>query len=282
MNIPVLGALFKSRDYINRQTELMVLVTPYIVRAVAQKDLSRPDDGYADAPRTPRPRCSAASTGSTACPARTIRARTAPAAPIAAMSASSWIESGDKERSMHNPMLTDLRRVKRLAIRGSRSPDSPQPWRAARPPSSTRPPAGRFPERAGHAIRSPSRSKKTLMAFVGTGRGRLTAHAARRGAVVCEELAARRRWRRADRPARRQPEANARPPTPLQEARCRSWPRPASESNSGIGNRPHQAGGEKDPPLRFSFPQMVAEAGPCGTWPDDVGPSYDPKHYENR
>jgi pilus assembly protein CpaC len=49
MNLPVLGALFKSRDYINRQTELMVLVTPYVVRAVAQKDLSRPDDGYADA-----------------------------------------------------------------------------------------------------------------------------------------------------------------------------------------------------------------------------------------
>ena len=49
MNLPVLGALFKSRDFVNRQTELMVLVTPYIVRAVAQKDLSRPDDGYADA-----------------------------------------------------------------------------------------------------------------------------------------------------------------------------------------------------------------------------------------
>ena len=27
----------------------MVIVTPYIVRAVAQKDLSRPDDGFADA-----------------------------------------------------------------------------------------------------------------------------------------------------------------------------------------------------------------------------------------
>jgi pilus assembly protein CpaC len=49
MNIPVLGALFKSRDYINRQTELMVMVTPYVVRAVAQKDLSRPDEGFADA-----------------------------------------------------------------------------------------------------------------------------------------------------------------------------------------------------------------------------------------
>jgi pilus assembly protein CpaC len=48
MQLPILGSLFKSRDYLNRQTELMILVTPYIVRAVAQKDLSRPDDGYAD------------------------------------------------------------------------------------------------------------------------------------------------------------------------------------------------------------------------------------------
>jgi pilus assembly protein CpaC len=48
MQLPVLGALFRSRDYINHQTELMVLVTPYIVRAVAQKQLSRPDDGFAD------------------------------------------------------------------------------------------------------------------------------------------------------------------------------------------------------------------------------------------
>jgi pilus assembly protein CpaC len=45
--LPVLGALFRSRDYVNNQTELMVLVTPLIVRAVAQKDLSRPDDGFA-------------------------------------------------------------------------------------------------------------------------------------------------------------------------------------------------------------------------------------------
>ncbi len=47
--LPVLGTLFRSRDYINRNSELMVLVTPYVVRAVAQKDLSRPDDGFADA-----------------------------------------------------------------------------------------------------------------------------------------------------------------------------------------------------------------------------------------
>jgi pilus assembly protein CpaC len=47
--LPILGSLFRSRDFLNNQTELMVLVTPYIVRAVAQKDLSRPDDGFAAA-----------------------------------------------------------------------------------------------------------------------------------------------------------------------------------------------------------------------------------------
>ena len=45
----ILGALFRSRDFVSNQTELMVIVTPYIVRAVAPKDLSRPDDGFAAA-----------------------------------------------------------------------------------------------------------------------------------------------------------------------------------------------------------------------------------------
>jgi pilus assembly protein CpaC len=47
--VPILGGLFRSQDFVNNETELMVLVTPYIVRAVAQKDLSRPDDGFAPA-----------------------------------------------------------------------------------------------------------------------------------------------------------------------------------------------------------------------------------------
>src|SRR6202521_6091321 len=47
--LPVLGTLFRSQDFVNNETELMVLVTPYVVRAVAQKDLSRPDDGFANA-----------------------------------------------------------------------------------------------------------------------------------------------------------------------------------------------------------------------------------------
>jgi pilus assembly protein CpaC len=47
--LPILGGLFRSQDYVNHETELMVIVTPYVVRAVAQKELSRPDDGFAPA-----------------------------------------------------------------------------------------------------------------------------------------------------------------------------------------------------------------------------------------
>jgi pilus assembly protein CpaC len=48
MQVPILGTLFKSRDYLNHQTELAVIVTPYVVRATSQAKLSRPDDGFAD------------------------------------------------------------------------------------------------------------------------------------------------------------------------------------------------------------------------------------------
>jgi pilus assembly protein CpaC len=42
--LPVLGALFRSRDYTQNQTELVVIVTPYLVGSVAEKQLSMPDD----------------------------------------------------------------------------------------------------------------------------------------------------------------------------------------------------------------------------------------------
>jgi pilus assembly protein CpaD len=52
--------------------------------------------------------------------------------------------------------------------------------------------------------------------------------------------------------------------------------------NRGIGIRPYQAHDNRLAPLRLSYPIVKATAGPCGLWPDDLGPSYDPKHYENR
>lgn len=49
MAVPILGQLFRSRDYQRNETELMIVVTPYLAKAVAQKDLSLPTDGFADA-----------------------------------------------------------------------------------------------------------------------------------------------------------------------------------------------------------------------------------------
>jgi pilus assembly protein CpaC len=49
MNIPILGSLFRSRDYQRQETELMMIVTPYIARPVAPSALARPDDGFIDA-----------------------------------------------------------------------------------------------------------------------------------------------------------------------------------------------------------------------------------------
>ncbi len=43
MQIPILGALFKSRDFLRDQTELTVFVTPYVVRPIARNKVVRPD-----------------------------------------------------------------------------------------------------------------------------------------------------------------------------------------------------------------------------------------------
>lgn len=46
-DLPVLGTLFRSRDFISGQTELAVIVTPYLVNAVGEKDLATPADRLA-------------------------------------------------------------------------------------------------------------------------------------------------------------------------------------------------------------------------------------------
>ncbi len=42
--IPVLGTLFRSRDFVRNETELVIIATPYLVRPVARNKLARPDD----------------------------------------------------------------------------------------------------------------------------------------------------------------------------------------------------------------------------------------------
>jgi pilus assembly protein CpaD len=34
--------------------------------------------------------------------------------------------------------------------------------------------------------------------------------------------------------------------------------------------------------IRLNYPRMAAQAGPCGLWPDDLGPTADPAHNHNR
>jgi pilus assembly protein CpaC len=48
MNLPVLGTLFRSRDYQRKETELMILVTPYIAKPMDPAQVKRPDDGFVD------------------------------------------------------------------------------------------------------------------------------------------------------------------------------------------------------------------------------------------
>jgi pilus assembly protein CpaC len=48
LNLPILGALFRSRDYQRDETELMVIVTPYITKPVNPQAYAKPDDGFAD------------------------------------------------------------------------------------------------------------------------------------------------------------------------------------------------------------------------------------------
>ena len=46
-NLPVLGALFRSNDYQRKESELVILVTPYIATHGPKSEFARPDGGYA-------------------------------------------------------------------------------------------------------------------------------------------------------------------------------------------------------------------------------------------
>ncbi len=48
-DVPVLGPLFRSRDFQDNETELVVIVTPYLVDATSRDELVLPTDGYAPA-----------------------------------------------------------------------------------------------------------------------------------------------------------------------------------------------------------------------------------------
>jgi len=134
--------------------------------------------------------------------------------------------------------------------------------------------SGTYRERHPIALKE---GKKTLVLFVGAGRGGLSPM------QRAEVLAFAQNWKReatggvmVERPVGG---ANDRAANDtLKEAL--SIIVQAGVPNSGIGVRPYHAG-ERNATLRLHYPLMVATAGPCGLWPDDLGPSYDTKHFEN-
>jgi len=120
--------------------------------------------------------------------------------------------------------------------------------------------------------------KKTLVLFVGSGRGGLSPQ------QRAEVLAFAQSWKRdatggvtIDRPVGGANERSA--GDTLKETL--SIIVQAGVPNNGIGIRTYSAG-NKLGTLRLNYPLIVAEAGPCGLWPDDLGPSYDTKHFENK
>jgi pilus assembly protein CpaC len=44
--LPILGTLFRSRDFVRNETELVIIVTPYLSKPTARAALARPDDNF--------------------------------------------------------------------------------------------------------------------------------------------------------------------------------------------------------------------------------------------
>jgi pilus assembly protein CpaD len=131
--------------------------------------------------------------------------------------------------------------------------------------------------RARHPIAIKEKDR-TLTLFIGAGRGGLTP------TQRAEVLAFAQTWRREatggvtiDRPTGA-PNERAAHDTLKQVLSILAS---AGIPSHGIGIKPYRAGGQA-PTLRIKFPLMVAEAGPCGLWPDDLGPTNSAKHFDNQ
>ncbi len=132
--------------------------------------------------------------------------------------------------------------------------------------------------RARHPI-ALKEGKRTLALFVGAGRGGLSP------TQRAEVLAFAQTWKREatggvtiDRPVG-SPNERASLDTLKEVLSIMSQ---AGVPDNGIGIRPYESNGDRIAPLRLKYPQLAADAGPCGLWPDDLGVTYETKHYENQ
>jgi pilus assembly protein CpaD len=121
---------------------------------------------------------------------------------------------------------------------------------------------------------------RTVELFIGNRRGTLTA------AQRAEVLSFAQAWRREgsggvliDVPSGTPNERSA--AAALQEVR--SILAGAGVPPEAMATRPNTASDpRKLATMRIHYPKVTADAGPCGLWPYDLGPTYDREHYENR
>ena len=132
--------------------------------------------------------------------------------------------------------------------------------------------------RARHPI-AIKESDRTLTLFVGAGRGGLTPMQS------AEVLAMAQNWKREatggftiDKPIGT-PNERAANDTLKQ---ILSIMASAGIPNHGIGIKPYKPEEGRAATLRVRYPLMTTEAGPCGLWPDDLGPNNDMKHFDNQ
>jgi len=50
----------------------------------------------------------------------------------------------------------------------------------------------------------------------------------------------------------------------------------------GIATRNYQPAGGALATLRITYPKIAAQAGPCGLWPENIGPSWNRDYFENQ
>jgi len=133
-----------------------------------------------------------------------------------------------------------------------------------------------------HADRHPitfSEGKHTLSLFVGPGRGGLSPM------QQAEVLAFAQSWKReaTGGVTIEQPSGGTNERAALDTLKeVQSILAQAGVPATGIGVRPYRANGKRLATLRLNYPKVKAIAGPCGLWPEDLGATYDPWHYENR
>ncbi len=136
---------------------------------------------------------------------------------------------------------------------------------------------------ADYRLRHPitlQESDRTLELFIGSNRGELNPTQRAQVLVIRSALEARSDRRHCRRAADRQQQRAWRRPTPCARS-SRSSPRAACRRKAS-SCAPIRRAGRISPRSASAIRRSAAQAGPCGLWPEDIGPSMNRDYFENQ